>query len=306
MADVITVPQVQPVQPALRFLRVIPGVLLLAAVGYAGKLLEQNVGAYAKAHHWTFPNIEYVLWAIVLGLAISNTVGIPELFRKLKPKLTTLLAVGSAVCGVSAIIATKGAIEADDEDSSFSIAAILALGALALFTFPVIGHALHLSDRAYGLWAGLGVDNTAEATAAGALYSDAAGKLAVLVKSTRNAMIGFVVLAYAIYWASKGQAQSVGNKAKFLWQKFPKFVLGFLLISVLATYHFFNKEQVGALANLSRWAFLLTFAGVGLRTNFGEMRKQGLRPFAVGAIGEVAIAGFTLALVYGASKIFGW
>src|SRR5881398_1205977 len=81
MADVITVPQVRPVQPALRFLRVIPGVLLLAAVGYAGKLLEQNVGAYAKARHWTFPNIEYVLWAIILGLVISNTVGVPEIFR---------------------------------------------------------------------------------------------------------------------------------------------------------------------------------------------------------------------------------
>jgi len=119
-------------------------------------------------------------------------------------------------------------------------------------------------------------------------------------------VIGFVVLAYAIYWASKGQAQAVGNKAAFLWQKFPKFVLGFLLISVLATYHFFSKDQVGALANLSRWAFLLTFAGVGLRTNFSDMRKQGLRPFAVGAIGEVVIAGFTLALVYGASTIFGW
>src|SRR5205823_8791260 len=148
---------------------------------------------------------------------------------------------------------------ADDEDSSFSIAAILALGALALFTFPLIGHALHLSDRAYGLCAGLGVDNTAEATAAGALYSDAAGKLAVLVKSTRNAMIGFVVLAYAIYWASQGQAKTIGNKAAFLWQKFPKFVLGFLLISILATYHFFTKDQTTALANLSRWAFLLTF-----------------------------------------------
>ena len=81
MADVITVPQVQPVQAALRFLRVIPGVLLLAAVGYAGKLMEQNVGAYAKARHWTFPNIEYVLWAIILGLVISNTVGVPEIFR---------------------------------------------------------------------------------------------------------------------------------------------------------------------------------------------------------------------------------
>ncbi len=361
MADAIALPQTRPAQPALQFLRVIPGVLLLAAVGYAGKLLERNVGTYAKAHHWTFPNIEYVLWAILIGLAISNTVGVPQIFRSgvatyefwlkagivllgsrfllgdvlklggvslvlvaieivgaiafmtflgrafgLRPKLTSLLAVGSAVCGVSAIIATQGAIEADDEDSSFAIAAILALGALSLFTFPLIGHALHLSDHAYGLWAGLAVDNTAEATAAGALYSDAAGKLAVLAKTTRNAMIGFVVLAYAIYWASRGQAKTVGNKAAFLWQKFPKFVLGFLLISVLATYHFFTKEQTTALANLSRWAFLLTFAGVGLRTNFREMRKQGLRPFAVGAIGEVVIAVFTLALVAGAGKLFGF
>jgi uncharacterized integral membrane protein (TIGR00698 family) len=361
MANAIALPQVKPAQPALQFLRVIPGVLLLAAVGYAGKLLERNVGTYAKAHHWTFPNIEYVLWAILIGLAISNTVGVPQIFRSgvatyefwlkagivllgsrfllgdvlklggvslalvaieiagaiafmtflgrafgLRPKLTSLLAVGSAVCGVSAIIATQGAIEADDEDSSFAIAAILALGALSLFTFPLIGHALHLSDHAYGLWAGLAVDNTAEATAAGALYSDAAGKLAVLAKTTRNAMIGFVVLAYAIYWASRGQAKTVGNKAAFLWQKFPKFVLGFLLISVLATYHFFTKEQTTALANLSRWAFLLTFAGVGLRTNFREMRKQGLRPFAVGAIGEVAIAVFTLALVVGAGRLFGF
>ncbi|HTT33203.1 MAG TPA: putative sulfate exporter family transporter [Methylomirabilota bacterium] len=360
MADVIAVPQVQPVQPALRILRLIPGLLLLGAIGYAGKLLEQNAGTYAKAHHLVIPNIEYVLWAILLGLVISNTVGVPEVFRsgvatyefwlkagivllgsrfllgdilklggvslllvaveilgslalmtllgrwfKLKPKLTSLLAVGSAVCGVSAIIATKGAIEADDEDSSFSIAAILALGAFALFTFPLIGHSLHLGDRAYGIWAGLAVDNTAEATAAGALYSDAAGKLAVLVKSTRNAMIGFVVLAYAIYWASRGQAQTVKNKAAFLWQKFPKFVLGFLLISVLATYQFFSKEQVAALANLSRWAFLLTFAGVGLRTNFRDLRKQGLRPFIVGAIGEVVIAFFTLGLVVAASRLFG-
>jgi uncharacterized integral membrane protein (TIGR00698 family) len=357
----VALPQVQTRQPALQFLRVVPGILLLVAVGYAGKLLEKNVGSYAKAHHWTFPNIEYVLWAILIGLAISNTVGVPQLFRAgvatyefwlkagivllgarfllgdvlklggvslalvaveitvaiafmtflgrvfhLRPKLTTLLAVGSAVCGVSAIIATQGAIEAEDEDTSFAIAAILALGALSLFTFPLIGHWLHLSDHAYGLWAGLAVDNTAEATAAGALYSDAAGKLAVLAKTTRNAMIGFVVLAYAIYWASQGKAKTITNRAAFLWQKFPKFVLGFLLISVLATYQFFNKEQVTALANLSRWAFLLTFAGVGLRTNFREMRKQGLRPFAVGAIGEVVIAVFTLALVAGAGKIFGF
>jgi uncharacterized integral membrane protein (TIGR00698 family) len=361
MADAIALPQSPSISLPSRFLRLLPGVALLAVIGYAGKLLEKNVNAYAKAHHWIFPNIEYVLWAILLGLVISNVFGLAAIFKPgvatyefwlkagivllgarfllgdvwklggvslllvgieifgaiafmtllgrlfgLRPKLTTLLAVGSAVCGVSAIIATKGAIDADDEDSSFAVAAILALGAIALFTFPLIGHALHLSDHAYGVWAGLAVDNTAEATAAGALYSDAAAKLAVLTKTTRNALIGFVVLAYAIYWASLGQAETIGNKAAFLWQKFPKFVLGFLLISALATAGFFNKDHDLALANLSRWAFLLSFAGVGLRTNFREMRKQGLRPFMVGFIGEIAIAAFTLVLVIAAGKLFGF
>ena len=223
----------------------------------------------------------------------------------LTPKLTSLLAVGSSICGVSAIIAANGAIDADDEDSTFAIAAILALGAIALFTFPLIGHSLHMSDTVFGLWSGLGVDNTAEATATGALYSDAAGKVAVLAKTARNAMIGFVVLAYAIYWAKRGQAATVSNEATFLWNKFPKFVLGFLAMSLLVSFHTFSKDQVTSLANLSRWAFLLTFAGVGLRTNFREMSKQGLRPFIVGALGEILIAALTFALVLAANRIWG-
>jgi uncharacterized integral membrane protein (TIGR00698 family) len=245
--------------------------------------------------------ISLLLIAISLSLSLTFMHLIGRAF-KLKPKLTSLLAIGSAICGVSAIIAAKPSIDADDEDASYAIAAILALGALSLFTFPLIGHTLHLSDKAYGLWAGLAVDNTAEATAAGALYSDAAGKVAVLAKTSRNALIGFVVLAYAIYWASRGQAQAVGNKAAFLWKKFPKFVLGLLLISLLATLSFFTKPQLTSVANLSRWAFLLTFAGVGLRTNFRELGKQGWRPLAVGAIGEVFIALVTLGLVFGADR----
>src|SRR5271163_4517562 len=60
---------------------IVPGVLLLAAIGYAGKFLERFLNTYAKAHHWTFPNIEYVLWAILIGLAIANTVGVPKIFQ---------------------------------------------------------------------------------------------------------------------------------------------------------------------------------------------------------------------------------
>jgi uncharacterized integral membrane protein (TIGR00698 family) len=245
--------------------------------------------------------ISLILVAIALTLSLTCMHLLGRAF-KLKPKLTSLLVVGSSICDVSAIIATKPAIDANDEDASYAIAAILALGAISLFTFLLIGHSLHLSDKAYGLWTDLAVDNTAEATAAGALYSDAAGKVAVLAKTKRNALIGFIVLAYAIYWSSRGRAQAVGNKATFLWTEFPKFVLGFFLISLLATLSFFTKPQLTSLTNLSRWAFLLTFAGVGLRTSLRELAKQGWKPFAVGAIGEVFIALLTLGLVYGADN----
>ncbi len=358
MSEALALPS-RPLALPTRLLRLLPGLALLAAIGLAGKLVERAINEYGKAHHLALPNIEYVLWAIVFGLIVSNTVGVAEVFKPgvatydfwlksgivllgarfllgdvlklgkvslllvfielgvaiaimtvlgkvfhLKPKLISLLAIGSSICGVSAIIASAGAIEADDEDATFAIAAILALGAFGLFAYPLIGHALHMSDHAFGLWAGLAVDNTAEAAAAGAIYSDAAGKVAVLTKGTRNAMIGFVVLGYALHWSAKGQAAEVKNKAAFLWQKFPKFVIGFLAISLLATLGAFGKPELTSLANLSRWAFLLTFAGVGLKTDFREIRRQGLRPFVVGALAELSVTVVTLGLVLGASAVF--
>jgi uncharacterized integral membrane protein (TIGR00698 family) len=342
----------RPTQLPRRLFDMLPGIALLLVIGLAGKVIEQSINGYGKAHHLALPNIEYVLWAIVIGLIIANTVGVAKVFRpgiatyefflklgivllgvrfllgdvlklggislvavalellisivlmtwlgnifKLAPKLTSLLAIGSSICGVSAIIAAKGAINAKDEDASFAIAAILALGAISLFAFPVIGHLLGMTDHAYGLWAGLAIDNTAEVTAAGNLWSEQAGKIAVLAKTTRNATIGFVVLAYAIYWATRGEARGIENKGRFLWQKFPKFVLGFIVVSLLATLGAFSKDQAADIANLSRWAFLLTFAGVGLSTDFREMRKQGLYPFLVGAAGEIGIALVTLGIV---------
>lgn len=340
-------------------LELVPGVLLLVAIGLAGKFAEQSIAAYGKAHHLTLPNIEYVLWAIVFGLIVSNVIGVPAICRagvatyefwlktgivllgvrfvmgdivtlggisllcvaielamaivimtalgralRLSPKLVSLLAIGSSICGVSAIIAAKGAIDADDEDVSYAMAAILALGAVSLFAFPAIGHAFGMSDHAYGLWAGLAVDNTAEATAAGALYSDAAGRLAVLAKTARNATIGFVVLGYALYWARRSQAADIGHKGAFLWRSFPKFVLGFIVVSALATAGLFTKAQSADLANLSRWAFLLTFAGVGLQTDIRGLTNQGWRPLVAGVVGELAIAALTLAMVLVASRYF--
>lgn len=343
----------------------LPGLLLLVAVGVAGKYAEVGWLALAKHQHWRVPDIEYVLWAILIGLVIANTVGLHRIFRPgvltyqfwlkvgivalgsrfvlgdvlklgatslvqilvdmtvagtiiilaarlfgLSGKLGSLLAIGTSICGVSAIIASKGAIRARNSDVSYAIAAILALGAVALFTLPPLGHAIGLSDHEFGLWAGLAVDNTAETTATGYLFSDEAGKIAVLVKSVRNALIGFVVLGFALYWASKGEADElapgVRAKAAFVWEKFPKFVLGFLAVSAVATAGLLSKGQLTNVGNISKWAFLLTFAGVGLSTDIRQIARTGWRPLVVAVIGLVVVAVVSLALVLLTSRVLHW
>ena len=356
LAPLERTPPVRASRPR-QLMALLPGTLLLFAIGVAGKALERLGGWLRRAHGIPFPRVEYVLWAIVLGLLLSNTIGIPRFLRpgvatyelwlklgivlvgaqflfrdllhlggmslllvfielvlslsvmtllgrifRLPPKLTSLLAVGSSICGVTAIMAAQGAIDPDEEDTSTAIAAILTLGALALFTFPAIGHALHMGQQSYGIWTGLAVDNTAEATVTGALYGDEAGRFAVLSKTARSAFIGFVVLGYAVYWASRGKASRVERKALFLWQKFPKFILGFAAISVLATTGFFTAPQLTSLSNLSRWAFLPAFAGVGLRTQLRDLVHQGWRPILVGVLGEIFIALLTLGLVFAAYR----
>ena len=338
--------------PILRYL---PGLLLLAAVGIVGTFAQNGLRSVSKATGTALPDIEYVLWAIVIGLVIRNVIGLPALFRPgvasyefwlktgivllgarfvlgdlaklggfslgiilidmavatvvillvgkafgLSGKLSTLLAIGTSICGVSAIIAGRGAIDADDEDSGYAIAAILALGAVALFSFPAIGHLLNLSDTQFGLWAGLAVDNTAETTATGAAYSAQAQQIAVAVKNTRNALIGLVVLGYAAYWSTRGGraiAGGLGGRAAFVWRTFPKFVLGFIVVSALATAGIFSRADITSLGNLSKWAFLLCFAGVGLNFDLRELARSGVRPLVVAALGLVVVAACSLGLV---------
>jgi uncharacterized integral membrane protein (TIGR00698 family) len=348
-----------------RVIDYLPGLALLIVVGLLGKYAEVWWLAAAKHEHGTVPDIEYVLWAILIGLVLTNTVGLHRVFRPgvltyhfwlkvgivalgsrfvlgdvlkmgatslvqilidmavagtiilaaarlfgLSGKFGSLLAIGTSICGVSAIVAAKGAIRARNSDVGHAIAAILALGAVALFSLPPLGHAIGLSDHEFGLWAGLAVDNTAETTATGYLFSDEAGKIAVLVKSTRNALIGFVVLGFALYWAARGEADELAPgaraKAAFIWEKFPKFVLGFLAVSAVATAGLLSKGQLANVANVSKWAFLLTFAGVGLSTDIRQIARSGWRPLAVAVIGLVVVAAVSLGLVLFTSRVLHW
>lgn len=260
------------------------GIVFLGAKLALGNLL--NLGAIGL----TLVVVEIIV-SIFTVRWLSNKFKLPE-------KTGSLLAIGVGICGVSAIIGASGAINAEEKDSSLAIATILIFGAAMIFLFPYFGRLLGLGDYAFGFWAGLAVDNTAEAVATGFIFSEAAGQIATLTKLCRNALMGFVILLFAIYYARRGMAKDVENKAKFIWTKFPKFLLGFLVVSILVTIGFFSPSETKLINHLTKWAFMLTFAGVGFRTRFCEMKKAGIKAFFVGFSAELLVSIITLIMVY--------
>ncbi len=242
-----------------------------------------------------------ILFSIAFVSLFSRIFRLPE-------KLGSLLSVGVGICGVSAIIGAAGSIDSKKEETGYAIAVILVFGAAALIAYPLLGRIMGMSDKAFGVWAGLAVDNTAEAVATGAIYSKAALGYTTLAKLCRNALMGFAILGFAVYYARRGLAKEVTHKGLFLWQKFPKFVLGFLALSVLFSILFAATASAGGrallvskttgLKNLSEWAFQLTFVGVGLRTSFRDMVRTGISPLIVGVAAEAAVALFTLGMVF--------
>ena len=140
---------------------------------------------------------------------------------RLPGKLGSLLSVGVGICGVSAIMGAAGSIEAEKEETGYAIAVILVFGAAALVAYPLIGRLLSMSDKLFGLWAGLAVDNTAEAVATGAIYSKAALAYTTLAKLCRNALMGFVILGFALYYARRGMAGRSRTRAGSCGRSFP-------------------------------------------------------------------------------------
>lgn len=243
---------------------------------------------------------------IVVGLMTLTLTTAWMLGRELgvPPKLAALIGVGTAVCGNTAISATAPVIGARDEETAFAIATNTLFGTLAVFAYPILGHALHLTDPAFGTWAGTAVNDTSQVVATGFAYSVAAGNVATVVKLTRNTLMGVVILVMGLAFASTGKthAGSLGQRIK---QSVPLFVLGFLGMCAL--------NSVGAVAWLSqvlgtdlvadaqfaaKLLILIALAGVGVGTRLSAMRTIGLRPFALGLFTALVASGTSLLLIH--------
>ena len=217
-----------------------------------------------------------VVVGLAMGVVVVGVVFVELLGRKMgvESRTRSLLAAGASVCGVSAVLAVAGGIDGDEADISYAAGTVLLFDAVTLVVFPVIGTALGLPDRTFGVWAGLSLFSTGPTAAVGFAVSETAGQWATVTKLVRNTFIGVLAVAYALYYATGEERTDVAE----IWYRFPKFLLGFLLVALIANLGVVDESTGAVVETVGDWLFTLAFVGLGFELNPRRLRSTGVRP----------------------------
>jgi uncharacterized integral membrane protein (TIGR00698 family) len=264
------------------------GIVLLGARLSLGDILSTGVGAIAVLV------IDIVL---VLGviLALGQVLGTSS-------RLAALIGVGTAICGNTAIVAAAPVIKADERDVSFAVATITLFGTAAVIVFPLIGHALGMSDALFGHWAGAAVNDTSQVTATAFSYSVPAGETATIVKLTRNTLMVPVIFAVGTWFAvreaqaGEGPPSAQPNLLASARKAVPPFLFGFLAMALLNSVGLIPAELADVLVAISQVFIVMALVGVGLSTRLASLRATGPIPFLMGLAVAVMLAGVSLGL----------
>ena len=293
---------------------------------YALAWLSQVAAGHSGVKYW---GLEFVLFALLFGLLISNSIGVPYwlreavrteyyiktglvilgagilfheilqagflgllqallvivvvwyacfyLARKLRvdDEFATILATAVSICGVSAAIAACGAIQGDRKKLSYVTSLVLIVAAPMMVIMPWVVTYFEIPDIVGGAWVGGTIDTSGAVVAAGELVGETAMKAAVIVKFSQNALIGVAAFVLSLWWTVRGGRQS-GERpgARVIWDRFPKFVLGFMAASVLFSFVInpaLVEETKGIFRGLRTVWFALAFTCIGLETRFSEL-----------------------------------
>ncbi|WP_425481164.1 YeiH family protein [Dyella choica] len=223
---------------------------------------------------------------------------------KVHGELKVLIGVGTAICGGSAIAAVTPIIKPDDHDTAFAISTIFLFNIVAVLLFPLLGHALHLSDLGFGLWAGTAINDTSSVVAAGYSYSTAAGDYATIVKLTRATLIIPIclVLAVVVAMRHKRAAKQAGVTSDFSLRRiFPWFILWFLVASAVRTAGLVPAAIQPAIHLAAEFMIIVALTAIGLSANLRKMASTGVRPIllGLGVWAAVSISSLLVQLVIG-------
>lgn len=301
--------------------------------------------------------IEVVLFSLILGLLISNTIGVPAWLKpaiqtelyiktglillganvifgdiiqagalgiiqsvavvftvwyfsfwvckklKLDDEFKMMISSAVSICGVSAAIATAGAIEGDNKKLSHVISLVLIIAIPMMLFMPYVAIWANMSPAVAGAWLGGTIDTSGAVVAAGTMLGDEALKYATLVKFSQNVLLGLAAFFISLYWSySRKQSSFEKPTAYTIWDRFPKFVLGFILASLLFSFTIppdIAKPARTGLKELQTYWFALAFTCIGLETRFTDIFKmENGRPAIAFIIAQAFNIIFTLIIAY--------
>jgi uncharacterized integral membrane protein (TIGR00698 family) len=231
--------------------------------------------------------------AIALGLA-----WVAGRLLGLRGDTRTLIGVGTAICGASAIAATNAVIGADEADVSYSIATIFTFNVVAVLVYPSLGHVLGLSQHSFGLWAGTAINDLSSVVAASTIYGHAAASYGVVVKLTRTLAIIPICLGLAAVRSRRGKGANGEPAARRVTagRIVPVFIVAFMAAAAANTIGLVPAAWHHRLSDLSTWMITAALAAIGLSADVRHIRRAGLRPLALGAVLWVSVGLTSLGL----------
>lgn len=229
------------------------------------------------------------------------------LSRKMKvdDEFSTMLASAVSICGVSAAIATAGAINGDKKKLSFIISLVLVIAIPMMILLPIIAKWMGLSEAVTGAWLGGTIDTTGAVVAAGTIAGETGLKYATIVKFSQNVLLGLAAFGISIFWAYRSRGANEKGEhvpARIIWDRFPKFVLGFILASLVFSFILSPETAQSSgkvIKSFSTFWFNLAFISIGLETRFADFRHmESKKPFYSFLIAQTFNIIFTLGVSY--------
>ncbi|MFH6967905.1 YeiH family protein [Flavobacterium sp. FlaQc-28] len=208
------------------------------------------------------------------------------LCKKLKvdDELTMMISSAVSICGVSAAIATSGAIKGDSKKLSYVISIVLVTAIPMMIFMPMIAKYFNFPEEVTGAWLGGSIDTSGAVVASGSLVGETALKISTIVKFSQNVLLGIAAFVISVYWtySHNSSAETAASKPtlKVIWERFPKFVIGFITASLLFSFLLTAETRDGvkdSLKNLQGIWFALAFTSIGLETNFKDLLNNNSR-----------------------------
>jgi uncharacterized integral membrane protein (TIGR00698 family) len=225
-------------------------------------------------------------------------------------ELAMMISSAVSICGVSAAIATAGAIQGDNKKLSYVISLVLITAIPMMIVMPWIANQFAFSEEVTGAWLGGSIDTTGAVVASGTLVGETALKISTIVKFSQNVLLGLAAFAISIYWTYSRKEDSQGQVKKptltVIWERFPKFIIGFMGASMLFSF-FLSAEQVSSvkdgLKSLQTLWFVLAFTSIGLETKFKDLfnssSQRPLYAFLVAQLFNIIVTLIVATLLFG-------